>query len=390
MSPPDLDAFRGQCRAFLEQHAAGSAPYGLEEDPRGGAALTVARDFQHKRFDAGLAGLTIPREYGGQGLGPDHERVWREEAGRYHLMTEELSISLGNCLPVILEFGTDIQKRRHVQAAISGRQVFCQLFSEPEAGSDVASVRTRATPDGDGWRVTGQKVWTTLAHVAEYGIVLARTDPSASKHGGLTMFIVDFHQAGVEIRPIHQIDGGMHFNEVFFDDVVLDADAVIGPVGEGWRVATAMMRHQRVARGTGQASGILHEHADRLIAEARARGRNEDPPLRQELAALYTAEVCRSLVALRTRAALDAGQPPGPGGSLPKLAGALIGARFRDLAFEVVGPEAVAWEADSGGDWARDALFMVSLSISGGTSEIQRNIIGERVLELPREPRSPG
>ncbi|MCP5026956.1 MAG: dehydrogenase [Actinomycetia bacterium] len=388
MDPTDLDHFRGRCRTFLDAHASGRSLDALDDDPRGGAALAVAREFQQRLFDAGLAGLTVSPEYSGQGLSADHERVWREEAARFPLMTEELSISLGNCLPVILEFGTEAQKRHHVPAAISGREVLCQLFSEPEAGSDVASVRTRAVDNGEGWTMSGQKVWTTLAHVAEYGIVLARTDPDVPKHQGLSMFIVDFSLPGVDIRPIHQIDGGMHFNEIFFDEVVLGRDALVGPVGEGWRVASAMLRYQRVARGTGQASGIQHEKASQLAAEAQRRGRSGEPSLRQELAALYSAEVCRSLVAMRTRAAIDAGQPPGPGGSLPKLAGALIGARYRDLIFEVVGPSSVAWEGDSGGDWAREALFAVSLSISGGTSEIQRNIIGERVLGLPREPKS--
>ena len=348
--------------------------------------MAVARSFQAKLYDAGLAGLDVPREFGGQGLDGEHARIWREEASHFPLMTEELSISLGNCLPVIIEFGTPEQRQTHVAAALSGRHVFCQLFSEPEAGSDVAAVRSRAERDGDGWRLSGQKVWTTLAHVADYGIVLARTDTEASKHGGLSMFIVDFKSPGVDIRPIHQIDGGMHFNEVFFDEVELGPETLIPPEHEGWMLASAMLRYQRVARGTGQSSGIQHDMADRLIAESKRHGNNDDPRLRQDLIGLYIAEVCRSLLAMRTRADLDAGRPPGPAGSLPKLAGAMAGARYRDLCLRVVGPSSVAWDEATGGKWARDSLFAVSLSISGGTSEIQRNIIGERVLGLPREP----
>ena len=381
--------FRFRCRAFLDQHASETASALLDDDPRGGAALAVAREFQGQLFAAGLAGLNLPSEYGGQGLGPAYELIWRQEASNYPLMTEELSISLGNCLPVIVEFGTATQKQRHIAGAISGQQVFCQMFSEPEAGSDVASVRARAIRDGDRWILTGQKVWTTLAHVAEFGIVLARTDPTQPKHRGLSMFIVDLHLPGIEVRPIHQIDGGMHFNEVFFNDVELDADALIPPAEEGWRIASAMLRYQRVARGAGQIDGVQHERADQLRGELRQRGGAHDAIHRQELAALYSAEVCRSLIALRTRSALEAGQPPGPGGSLPKLAGAMIAAQHRELALRVVGPESVAWEQTSTGDgesWARDALFATSMSISGGTSEIQRNIIGERVLGLPREP----
>ena len=385
----DDSDFRLRCRAFLDKHATGDAIAALNQDPRGDAALAVARSFQAQLFAAGLAGLSLPVAFGGQGLDPKFEHVWREEASCYPLMTEELSISLGNCLPVISEFGTPRQKQRHIAAALSGEHVFCQMFSEPEAGSDVASVRTRALRDGDGWVLSGQKVWTTFAHVAEFGIVLARTDSTQPKHRGLSMFIVDLRLPGVDVRPIHQIDGGRHFNEVFFDNVILDADALLPPANEGWRLASAMLRYQRVARGTGQIDGVQHEGADRLIAELEQRNPDLDPVHRQELVSLYTAEVCKSLVALRTRAAVAAGQPPGPGGSLPKLAGALIAAQNRELAMRVVGPEDVAWETTpcgTGDSWAREALFATSMSISGGTSEIQRNIIGERVLGLPREP----
>lgn len=316
----DDSDFRLRCRAFLDEHATGDACVALNQDPRGDAALAVARSFQAKLFAAGLAGLSLPVAFGGQGLDPKFEHVWREEASCYPLMTEELSISLGNCLPVISEFGTPRQKQRHIAAALSGEHVFCQMFSEPEAGSDVASVRTRALRDGDGWVLSGQKVWTTFAHVAEFGIVLARTDSTQPKHRGLSMFIVDLRLPSVDVRPIHQIDGGRHFNEVFFDNVILDADALLPPADEGWRLASAMLRYQRVARGTGQIDGVQHEGADRLIAELEQRNLDSEPVHRQELVSLYTAEVCKSLVALRTRAAVAAGQPPGPGGSLPKLA----------------------------------------------------------------------
>ncbi len=387
--------FRARCRAFLDEHALGSPAQELDGDPRGDRALALARQFQGALFDAGLAGLSLPKQFGGQGLTDRHERIWREEASHYPLITEELSISLGNCLPVIVEFGTDEQKHRHIAATLAGRHVLCQMFSEPEAGSDVASLRSRAVSTGDGWSLTGQKVWTTLAHVAEYGIVLARTDPEQPKHRGLSLFIVDLNAPGVEVRPIHQIDGGRHFNEVFFNDVLLSPSALIPPENGGWRLASAMLHYQRVARGTGQFDGIRHDRTDQLLVEARRRDLVDDPVVRQDLMKLYTAEVCRSLVALRARAAMEASGEPGPGGSLPKLAGAMIAADYRDLALRLVGPSSVAWsdgadgtaEASAAGDyWAREALFAVSMSISGGTSEIQRNIIGERVLGLPREP----
>ena len=379
-----LEAFRRRCRAFLERHATGFGS-AADDDARGERRLAVARRFQRALFARGLAGLNLPVAQGGRGLDPVYECIWREEAGRYPLMTESLSITLGNCLPLLSHFGTPEQQARHIPRMVAGEEVWCQLFSEPDAGSDLANVQTRAARRDGGWVISGQKVWTTLAHVCDFGVLLARTDPSRPKHRGLSMFVVDMHAPGIEVRPIHQIDGGLEFNEVFLTDVVLLDSALVPPENEGWRLATAMLGFQRASRGTGQVGGVRTERADRLIVEARTRGVAGDPVTRQELAELYTAEVCHSVMAERTRAALAAGAVA-PTGSLAKLAGALIAARYRDLSLRIVGPEAVAWNGEDGERWARDALYAVSMSISGGTNEIQRNIIGERVLGLPRDP----
>jgi alkylation response protein AidB-like acyl-CoA dehydrogenase len=383
----DLDAFRARCRAFLTEHATGDLP-ARDHDPRGERSLAIGRQFQRKLAEAGLAGLTHPRDYGGQGLTADHERIWREESSRFPLMTSQLTISQGMCLPVVAEFGTPEQKDRYLAKLISAEEVWCQMFSEPGAGSDVASLQTRAVRDGDEWVLTGQKVWTTLAHACDRGIIIARTDPDRTKHGGISMFIVDMDAPGVEIRPIHQIDGGKHFNEVFFSEVRVPAENLIPPENDGWRLATAMLMYERVAIGTGQQSGIRHENSDALIASARRQGLLGDPTIRQELMRLYTAEVCASLVALTTRARLKAGQTPGPGGSLGKLAGANIAAMMRSVALRIQGPSGVAWPADADGAdrWARAALSSFAAGIAGGTNEIQKNIIGDRVLGLPREP----
>jgi alkylation response protein AidB-like acyl-CoA dehydrogenase len=216
--------------------------------------------------------------------------------------------------------------------------------------------------------------------------VIARTDPDAPKHRGISMFIVDMRAPGVDIRPIHQIDGGRRFNEIFLTDVRVPADHQIGALNEGWRLATAMLMYERVAIGTGQQDGIVHERTDKLMAEARSRGRAADPMIRQDLMRLYQAEVCQSLMAARTRAEVEGGKTPGPGGSLGKLAGARIAALYRDLSMAIVGTSAVAWANDGGGQWAKDAVGTFASGIAGGTNEIQRNIIGERVLGLPREP----
>lgn len=381
----ELTAFRARCAEFLDEHATGE---GLAaDDPRGEIGLTVAKEFQKKVFAAGLAGATIDPKHGGMGLSADYEKVWREEAGTRPLMTAQLTISQGMCLPMVNEYGTDRQKDLYLSKLLSAEEVWCQMFSEPGAGSDVASLQTRAVRDGDEWMLNGQKVWTTLAHLCDRGIVVARTDPSAAKHAGISMFIVDMMAPGVEIRPIHQIDGGRRFNEVFFTDVRIPADHLIPPENDGWRLATAMLMYERVAIGTGQAQGVQHQRTDVLMGQARKVGLDGDSTVRQELMRLYSREVCQSLTAMMTRARLQAGQTPGPGGSLGKLAGAYIGEIYRDLSLRLQGAGAMAWDADGdGAKWSLGALSTLSGKIAGGTNEIQKNIIGDRVLGLPREP----
>ncbi len=390
----ELTEFRRRVRPFLTEHAVGGADV-APDDPRGDRALDRALEFQRALHAAGLAGLSVPCAYGGHGLADAHESIWKEEAGLFPLMTEELAITLGNCLPTLLEFGTEAMRRRHVPRILAGDEVWCQLFSEPGAGSDAAGVQTRAVAVDGGWVLHGQKVWTTLAHRADFGILLARTDPDAPKHAGLSMFVVDLRSAGVETRPIRQLDGGLHFDEVFLTEVFVPTRALLPSAGDGWRIASAMLHHQRVARAQGQRGGVRHDRADRLMAEASRRA-PLDPVLRDDLVELYVAEVCQSLLVTRSLAATAAGHEPGPVGSLGKLANALVARRFARLAWRIVGADAQAWEgallgepgpSAGGAQWARDALFTLSLSIAGGTNEIQRSIIGERVLGLPREPR---
>lgn len=384
LSPAEAEAFRARCRAFLDEHATG-IHLGGDPDPRGEKRLRAAQAFQKKLADAGLAGLIYPVEYGGAGLTKAHERIWREEYARYPNMTNELTISHGMCLPMLNEYGTHEQKLAYMPRNISGEDVWCQMFSEPGAGSDVASLQTRAELDGDEWVINGQKVWTTLAHLCAYGIIIARTDPDVPKHAGISMFIVPMDAPGVEIRPIHQIDGGMHFNEIFFTDVRIPRENLLGDLNNGWRMATAMLMYERVAIGTGAAQGIRHERADELIAEATRRGLVDRPVLRQKLMQLWIAETVQSLVSLRTRAELKAGKTPGPGGSITKLAVTNIAYLARDLSMEIVGASGVAWSEATDARWQRMALSSMQAGIAGGTNEIQRNIIGDRVLGLPRD-----
>ena len=378
------EAFRTRCRAFLDEHATGISLDG-RPDPRGELRLRSAQRFQLAAAEAGLAGLTYPVAYGGAGLTKAHEKIWRDEYSRYPNMTYDLLISHGMCLPMMAEYGTHEQKSTHLARIISGEDVWCQMFSEPGAGSDVASLQTRAERDGDEWTINGQKVWTTLAHLCDYGIVIARTDPDVPKHAGISMFIVPMDADGVEVRPIHQIDGGTHFNEVFFTDVRIGADSLLGDLNNGWRMATAMLMYERVAIGSGTTGGITTARTDRLIDECRKRGVSGDHALRQKLMQLRILETCLSLVAMRTRAEIKAGRTPGPGGSVGKLATVQIADLHSHLSMAIAGVSGAAWEDEADAHWQRQTLTSLQAGIAGGTTEIQRNIIGDRVLGLPRD-----
>jgi alkylation response protein AidB-like acyl-CoA dehydrogenase len=378
------DEFRTRCQAFLTEHATGltfEVP-----DPRSAAELEACKVFQQKVADANLAGVTYPSEYGGLGLPKSYDRIWREEYAKHHDMTGQLTISHGMCVPMLAEYGSHEQKAEYLPDAIAGRTVWCQMFSEPGAGSDVASLQTKAELDGEEWTLNGQKVWTTLAHVSDYGIIVARTNPDAPKHAGISMFIVPMDAPGVEIRAIHQIDGGKHFNEIFFTDVRLPATALIGELNAGWRLATAMLMYERVAIGTGSSSGIKTPTSDFLIKTARSYGKLSDTVTRQELMKIYLEETTKSLVSLRTRAELKAGNTPGPGGSLGKLHGAKIARMSRALMMNLAGPAGAAWDDAADADrLSQSTLRSFSANIAGGTDEIQKNIIGDRVLGLPRD-----
>ncbi|MGH1504968.1 MAG: acyl-CoA dehydrogenase family protein [Acidimicrobiales bacterium] len=379
------EEFRARVNAFLSEHATG-LDYETP-DPRSANELEANKAFQQKLFDAGLAGLTYPKEHGGQGLSLAFEKAFREEVSKYPDMVTQLTISHGMCVPMLNEYAPEHLKAKYMPDAIAAKTVWCQMFSEPGAGSDVASLQTKAMLDGDEWIINGQKVWTTLGHVSDYGILIARTDVEVPKHKGITMFIVDMNDPAVEARAIHQIDGGMHFNEVFFTDLRVPKDHVLGDVNDGWRMATAMLMYERVAIGTGSSSGIKTPTFKMLKRKAEEAGVADQPVVRQALMKIYGEEVTKSLVSLQTRAALKAGKTPGPGGSLGKLHGARISVMTRAVLLAVEGASGIAWDpADGkGGDGAHFTLRSFAANIAGGTDEIQKNIIGDRVLGLPRD-----
>jgi len=371
----ELEQFRTDVAAFLAENAKANASY--EE----------CQAFMAKLADAGFGGIVYGSEFGGAGLSKAHDRVFREEAAKVPTMSNEFIISHGMCLPVLNEFGTEEQKRTYMPDCIAGRTLWCQMFSEPGAGSDVASLQTKAERDGDEWIINGQKVWTTLAHVSDYAILIARTDPEQPKHAGISMFILPMDAPGVEVRPIHQIDGGSHFNEVFFTDVRIPADNLLGDYNNGWRQATAMLMYERVAIGSAGSGDITQPIYDVLLAAAKRNGTDQEPVVRQQLMEIYCMETTKAMVAMRTRAEVKAGKAPGPGGSLGKLAGSVIMWRFREIALEMAGAGTQAWDPDDefGGQLAMQMIGSFSSSIAGGTDEIQRNIIGDRVLGLPRD-----
>jgi alkylation response protein AidB-like acyl-CoA dehydrogenase len=380
----DEGAFRERVRAFLAANA-------TKRIELGEVPAYVPRElgmaFQATLADAGLAGLTVPVEYGGAGLTKRHAEIFNEEAADYWLPTGLYTITIGMCVPVLLEFGTEEQKRRHIPAMVRGTDIWCQMFSEPEAGSDVASLKMRAERDGDEWVLNGQKIWTSSAHYAAFGMCVARTDPSLPKHQGLSMFVVPMDAPGVEVRPLVLMTGEHGFNEVFCTDVHIPVTNLVGDVNGGWRAAIAMLMNERVALGA-SGNSLVSGRADVLIEAARRAGRNGDPALRQELADLHIREEVLRYVALRVRAAVDAGRAPGPEGSVAKLAGSDLVKRAAAVAGRIDGARIVAWVDDD--EHARKSAASVlsspSLSIAGGTTEIQRNIIAERVLGMPKDP----
>jgi alkylation response protein AidB-like acyl-CoA dehydrogenase len=384
---PELTAFRLQVRSFLAEHAPKRAGRGDDE----GAAFeaTVAelgtqKAFQAALAGAGLAGLTWPKPWG-PGLTPEHQRVFNEEAAGYELPTTAYIIGLGMVIPTMIEFGTDAQRERYVAKALRGEEIWSQLFSEPGAGSDVASLQMRAERDGDEWILNGQKVWTTGAQLSDFGAVIARTNPDNPKHRGITMFIIDFKAPGVDIRPLRQMNGGSGFNEVFFTDVRVPDANRIGEVDDGWRCAIAMLMNERVAIGSGGGGG-RSAGVKPLIDLARRRGVLDDPVVRQGIADVYIRAQIMSYIGQRTRAAVTAGKAPGPEGSIAKLAGALLARRTSDLGIAIAGAGGQAWEDKRESRWALGVLSAPASRIAGGTDEVQRNIIGERVLGLPKEP----
>ena len=391
LSPTGAEAgLRSDIRAWLVDHLPWA--YGEGLPPRFddlAEEVAFGRTWQASLAADRWVGVTWPEAYGGRGAGPAEHFVVQEELARARApeMVGRIGINLAG--PTLLAHGTDEQKARWLPRILSAEELWCQLFSEPGAGSDLAAVATRATPAEGGWVLDGQKVWTSYAQFADWGVCLARTDPEAPKHHGISYLVVDMHAAGVEVRPLVQSTGEAEFNEVFLDGVFVPADRLVGPEHEGWKVANSTLSHER---GTNPRQLVIHiQLLEELLRLAAADGALDDVRLRQRLAQAYVEVRLFRLHNLRTISRLAKGLDPGPEGSALKLYWSEMSQRLHDTAMAVLGDASPLWRGAAhnpgDGEWQRSWLYYQASSIFAGTNEIQRNILAERVLGLPRTAR---
>jgi alkylation response protein AidB-like acyl-CoA dehydrogenase len=353
-----------------------------------------AKAWQAKKFEAGYVGITWPKALGGQGGTAMQQIVFNQEEGRYWAPTGIYAIGLGMCIPTVFTHGRPEIVQRYVPVAMKGDEIWCQLFSEPAAGSDLAGIRTKAERSGDGWVVNGQKVWTSGAHRSDYGIIVTRTDPSVPKHKGLTMFIVNMKAPGVEVRPIRQMAGASEFNEVFFTDVRIADHHRLGEVGDGWKVSLTTLMHERLAVGGKPSSAAgVNEMIELAKAIALEEGNAlEQSHVRQKIAEVYIQDRGISLTRMRTLSALSSGRTPGPESSISKVVVAKMMQDMGSFAGDLAEGAGLLSGADSPDiphlESLRQTYFWsAGLRIAGGTDEILRNIIAERVLGLPGDIR---
>lgn len=391
---PDEAAWRVECRAFLDAHASrrdgaidwATSPWAIHPSAaEAEVARAAASAWQTTKFEAGWAGLTWPIEFGGRGLSSHFNAIFVEEEAAYDVPIGVYAQSIGMAGPTIIVHGNHAQKARYLEPMLRGDETWCQLFSEPNAGSDLAGLRTVGVVDGDEIIVSGQKVWTSNAVEAAHGMLLVRTDPDAPKHRGITYLLVDMTLPGIEIRPLQQIDGRAEFNEVFLDDVRVPLDCVLGEVDAGWGPILTTLSNERQSIGTAGRFGV----AD-VVELARAFEVEHRPTIRQQLARLVEMESTIRYLSYRVRTAASRGELPGPESSVLKLAASRRLALQGSLVMEIMGGAAMltASDAPMNGFWQNAAFLCQWMSrIGGGTDEIQRNIVGENVLGLPQEPR---
>ncbi|WP_439816672.1 acyl-CoA dehydrogenase [Zavarzinia sp. CC-PAN008] len=389
---PQEAEFRAKARAWLEANA--PSPEEVRQMGREAAdekqALARARAWQAKKADAGWACMHWPKEYGGMAATPIERVIWEQEEGKFAVPRGFFDIGLGMCGPTMMAYATEEQKKRYLPVMRRGEEIWCQLFSEPAGGSDVAGLRTRAERDGDDWIINGQKIWTSGAHYSDYGILVTRSDPNVPKHQGLTFFFLDMKSPGVTVKPIKQISGASGFNEVFFDNVRIPDSQRLGKVGDGWKVSLTTLMNERLSVGDAPPPGF-----DELFALAKSVEIDGQPALakddvRQKLADWYVQSRGLKYTKFRTYTALSRGQTPGPESSITKLVSASNLQNISSFGMDLVDQGGVMTDGETmpaGGLFQHGYLFSPGLRIAGGTDEILRNIIAERVLGLPPDIR---
>ncbi len=389
---PEEAAYRAQVRDWLEANAPKQSA-GVD-DGEGGGTMAASRAWQAKKADAGYAQITWPKEWGGQGGTPIQQVIFSQEEAKHPIPGNPFQIGLGMCVPTVMTFADEETKKRFVGPALRGEEIWCQLFSEPSGGSDVAAARTKAVRADDGsgdWIISGQKVWTTGAQFSDFGIVVCRTDSDAPKHKGLTMFWLDMHDPGVEVKPIHQMSGGSGFNEVFFTDVRVKNSQMVGPLNEGWKVSLVTLMNERLAVGGASGAGWSEfMEAARGVQGYDGQAAIKDHALREKLADWYVQAEGLKHTRNRTMTALSRGQTPGPESSIGKIVSALQMQDLGNTAVEMLDqfgiiddPELAPLHAA----FHTSVMFAPGLRIAGGTDEILKNIIAERVLGLPGDIR---
>jgi alkylation response protein AidB-like acyl-CoA dehydrogenase len=391
---PDQQAFREQVRSWLSANIPRewSRRMMARSDIPRPEAYDLLREWQRTLYEAGFIGLTWPKEYGGRGLTFMEEMILHEEMALAKAPPILNILGVGMAGPTIIAYGNEEQKKRYPAKILSCEEIWCQGYSEPNSGSDLASLQTRAVRDGDHWVVNGQKVWTSLAHVSDYMMLLARTDPDAPRHKGITYFLLDMKSPGVTVKPLRQITGDAEFNEVFFDNVRVADSQVLGGVNNGWAVGLTTLMYERLALGFGLqvrlriGVGGLIELARRMEKDGRVI--TKDPVMRQKLAQLWIETECLKYTGARAITRLLRGEMPGPEASTGKMGWVENHQRLQELAMEIQGPYSQLtrgsdWSVE-GGVWQYSFLRSRANSIEGGTTEIQKNIIGERILGLPK------
>ena len=381
--------FRKQCRSWLEENAKYKSGNSKPNDFANKDALKEAKSWQKKKYDAGWAMLHWPKEYGGIGASAIERIIWGNEESKFDVPKGIFEIGLGMCGPVMMEYATDEQKERYLPPMAEGKEIWCQLFSEPSAGSDVAGLRSKAVQDGDKWIINGQKVWTSGAHFSDFGILVVRHDPSVEKHKGMTFFFVDMKSPGIEIKPIKQITGSSSFNEVYFNDVEIPDSQRLGAIGDGWKVAITTLMNERLA--VGDANGADVEDAFKWAKKQDDNGELllNNRAARESIADWYCEASGLKNTKLRTMSALSKGQTPGPEASITKIVSAGKLQDIGNFGIDSLDMAGMLKTEDLDIKSFHNAwLGAPGLRIAGGTDEILKNVIAERVLGLPQDPRA--